>query len=94
MRILASFSIASGYNPPRKSVFEIPAYEKHLNGTSITAAAANVASTMSNDFFTSPAFVGSSTARTQVGNVLVYSMTGQKTAEKALKDAYTNCGGK
>lgn len=91
---LASFSIASGYNPPRKSVFEIPAYEKHLNGTSITAAAANVASTMSNDFFTSPAFVGSSTARTQVGNVLVYSMTGQKTAEKALKDAYTNCGGK
>ena len=49
---------------------------------------------MSNDFFTSPAFVGSSTARTQVGNVLVYSMTGQKTAEKALKDAYTNCGGK
>lgn len=91
---LAAFSIASGYNPPRESTFDIDAYQDHLNGTSITAAAAKVASTMVNDFFTSPAFVGSSTARTQVGNVLVYAMTGQKTPEKALQDAYVNCGGK
>ena len=91
---LAAFSIASGYNPPRESTFDIPEYENHLSGSSITAAAARVASTMVNDFFTSPAFVGSSTARTQVGNVLVYAMTSQKTPEKALSDAYANCGGK
>lgn len=91
---LAAFSIASGYNPPRQSTFDIEAYQDHLNGTSITAAAARAAATMVDDFFTSPALVGSSTARTQVGNVLVYAMTGQKTAEKALADAYVNCGGK
>ncbi len=91
---LASFSIASGYNPPRKSTFEIPAYQSFLNGTSITAVAAKTASTMVDFYFTSPAFVGSSTARDQVGNVIQYALTGQKTAKKALEDAYSNCGGK
>ena len=49
---------------------------------------------MTNDFYTSPAFIGSSEARTQVGNALVYVATGQKAPEKALADAYKNAGGK
>lgn len=90
----ASFAIESGYNPARESVYEIEAYIDHMNGTSITAVAAKVATGLSDRFFVSPAFVGSSTARLQVGNVLLYSMTGAKTPEKALQDAYVNCGGK
>ena len=90
----AAFSIESGYNPSRVSTYEVEKYVEHLEEDSITAVAAKVATTMTNDFFTSPAFVGSSTARTQVGNILVYTLTGQKSAEKALKDGYTNCGGK
>lgn len=90
----AEFSIASGYNPVRVSTFDIDAYADHLAGDSMTALAAACATTMTDDFYTSPAFVGSSTARTQVGNALVFAMTGQKTAEKALQDAYKNCGGK
>lgn len=90
----AEFSIASGYNPVRISTFDIDAYADHLAGDSMTALAAACATTMTDDFYTSPAFVGSSTARTQVGNALVFAMTGQKTAEKALQDAYKNCGGK
>ncbi|MBQ3935108.1 MAG: hypothetical protein II715_04750, partial [Clostridia bacterium] len=90
----AEFSITSGYNPCRKSTFDVEAYQEHLDGDSITAVAASVATTMVDDFFTSPAFVGSSTARTQVGNVIVYVITGQKSAAKALADAYSNCGGK
>ena len=90
----AEFGIASGYNPCRKSTVNVEAYQEHLDGDSITAVAASVATTMVNDFFTSPAFVGSSTARTQVGNVIVYVITGQKSAAKALADAYSNCGGK
>lgn len=89
----ASFAIASGYNPSRNSVYEIEDYAAHIKGTDITAVAAKVASSMSNRFFTSPAFVGSSTARTQVGNVILYAMTGSKTPEKALLDAIANCGG-
>ena len=90
----AEFSITSGYNPCRKSTYDVEAYVEHLDGDSITAVAAKVATTMTDDFFTSPAFVGSSTARTQVGNVIVYTITEQKSPEKALADAYTNCGGK
>lgn len=90
----AEFSIASGYNPCRKSTYDVEAYQEHLESDSITAVAASVATTMTDDFFTSPAFVGSSTAREQVGNVIVYAITGQKSAAKALADAYSNCGGK
>ena len=90
----ATFSIAAGYNPARQSTYEIDAYIDHLNSSAITAVACQVAKTLTDKFFTSPAFVGSSTARTQVGNALSYVITGQKTAEDALLDAYKNCGGK
>jgi hypothetical protein len=49
---------------------------------------------MSDRFYTSPAFKGSSTAREQVGAALVYAIQSQKTAQEALEDAYRNCGGK
>ena len=91
----AAFSIQAGYNPCRKSTYEIPAYEEHLaKNDSITSVACQIARTMTEDFYTSPAFIGSSEARTQVGNALVYAMTGQKEPAKALADAYKNAGGK
>ena len=90
----AAFSIASGYNPCRLSTFENPDYVAHLAKGNITARAAEVAKGLSDRFYTSPAFVGSSTAREQVGTALVFALTGQKTAEQALADAYKNCGGK
>ena len=90
----AAFSIASGYNPSRLSTFENPDYVAHLAKGNITAKAAEVAKGLSDRFYTSPAFVGSSTAREQVGTALVFALTGQKTAEQALADAYKNCGGK
>lgn len=90
----ASFSIAAGYNPSRNSVYEIEAYKKHMSGNSTTAMACKAAMELNDRFFTSPAFVGSSTARTQVGNVLYYVMRGEKNATDALNAAYKNCGGK
>lgn len=90
----AGYAMESGYSPSRASVYEIPQYAQHMNGATITAVAAKVASSLSDRFFVSPAFVGSSTARTQVGNVLLHSMTGRKTPAKALQDAYAYCGGK
>ena len=91
----ATFSIQSGYNPCTQSSYEVEAYIEHLSDPSkITAVACQVAKEMTNDFFTSPAFVGSSTARDQVGNALNFAVTGGKSAENALLDAYKNCGGK
>ncbi|MBO5983031.1 MAG: hypothetical protein J6Q06_04105, partial [Clostridia bacterium] len=84
----------AGYNPCRQASFDVEAYQTHLAKGNITAVAAEVASTMSDRFFTSPAFKGSSTAREQVGTALVYAMQSQKTPEEALEDAYRNCGGK
>ncbi len=90
----AAFATASGYNPSRQSVYENAQYVAELNKGTIVAEAAKAARSMTEWFFTSPAFVGSSTARTQVGNALLYVMQGEKTADKALRDAYRNCGGK
>ena len=90
----AQFSIAAGYNPSRNSVYDIPAYQKHMEGNGMTAMACKAAKDLNDRFFTSPAFVGSSTARTQVGNALYYVMRGEKNADAALSDAYKNCGGK
>lgn len=91
----AAFAQASGYNPARISASE---YLAEAEATDITSVAAKIASSMSDRFFTSPAFsgmdtAGSSEARVQVGNALLYAMTGKKTPEKALADAVAHCGG-
>ena len=90
----AQFSMASGYNPTRKSTFQIEEYEDFLSEkTNIVAVTAGVAAQMTNDFFTSPAFSGSSTARGQMESVLLYVISGQKSGAQALQDALTACGG-
>ncbi|MCR5231722.1 MAG: extracellular solute-binding protein [Acholeplasmatales bacterium] len=89
----ASFSMVSGYNPARLSSFEIEEYEDFLANTKdIAAVTANVASQMTDRFFTSPAFNGSSTARDQMQSVLLYVIKGQKSGQKALADAASACG--
>ena len=90
----AAFSMTSGYNPTRLSTFEIPDYAEFLEGDSIVAVTAGVAATMSDRFYTSPAFSGSSTARDQMEAALLYVIRGQKTGADALTDAYKACGGK
>ncbi|MCM1042650.1 MAG: extracellular solute-binding protein [Corallococcus sp.] len=90
----ATFSQESGYNPVRISTNTIPAYVKHMNSGSITAEAAKVSSTLTEFFFTSPAFKNSSLARDQVGAALQLVIGGSKSGTEALRDAYYNCGGK
>ena len=92
---LCKFSMASGYNPPRASAFEVADYQTFLEDTSnIVAVTANVAKEMTPYYFTSPAFVGSSTARDEMNAALTYVLKGNKTGAKALADAYKNCGGR
>jgi hypothetical protein len=42
-------------------------------------------------YFTSPAFVGSSTARDQVGALLEAVVSGSKTIDQAFSDALAEC---
>lgn len=88
-----SFSMTSGYNPVRNSSFEIDEYADFLTKTdNIVAVTAGIARQMGDRYYTSPAFVGSSVARTQVGAALVNAVTGISTPQKALLEAMQKCG--
>ena len=75
----AEFSMASGYVPVLKSVGQNPVYAEFLasadGGSYISALAAKVCLEQESAYYTSPAFNGSSTARSQVGALLASCLT-------------------
>ena len=71
----AEFSMASGYVPVLKSVAEHPVYkaeflDKANGGDFVAALSAKVCLAQADAYYTSPAFNGSSKARTEVGALL------------------------
>ena len=75
----AEFSMASGYVPVIKSVTDNEVYANFLaqadGGNYVAALSAQVCLSQSDAYYTSPAFVGSSTARDQVGTLLTKCLT-------------------
>lgn len=89
----AKFAGTTGYMPSRKSSYEVDYYKDALKDkTNIVVATVLCAKDMVDFYFTSPAFTGSSTARTQVGSALVYAVMGTKSPQAALADAAKKCG--
>ena len=96
----AEFAIASGYVPVLKSVANHPIYKAELDSADgfnhITALSAKVCLDQADFYYTSPAFVGSSVARSQVGSLIssCLSFTGSNVADKiadAFQDAVDEC---
>jgi hypothetical protein len=96
----AEFAIASGYVPVLKSVSQNPIYAAELESADgfnhTTALSAKVCLEQADYYYTSPAFVGSSVARTQVGNLIAncLTMTGSDVdaqIAKAFQDAVDEC---
>ena len=96
----AEFAIASGYVPVLKSVSQNPIYAAELESADgfnhTTALSAKVCLEQADFYYTSPAFVGSSVARTQVGNLIAncLTMTGSDIdaqIAKAFQDAVDEC---
>ena len=97
----AEFSMASGYVPVLKSVAENPEYAKFIanadGGKYIPALSAKVCLEQESAYYTSPAFNGSSKARSQVGTLLTKCLTIDKDADvdaeikKAFEDAIAEC---
>lgn len=97
----AEFSMTSGYVPVLRSTFEMDAYKEFMNGANtnkegIAALSAKICMEQEQSYFTSPAFVGSSDARDQVGKLLVaYVSAAENASEAELKklftDAYDRC---
>ncbi len=75
----AEFSMASGYVPVIKSVTDNEVYANFLaqadGGNYIAALSSQVCLSQSDAYYTSPAFVGSSTARDQVAALLTKCLT-------------------
>ncbi len=102
----AKFAKASGYNPMRSDVYAVDSYAQFLEGVDpetgddltgaqlVVSKSAKAATALTERFYTSPAFVGSSTARQQMTSVVQRVLLGQRDAKTALEEAYKNCGGK
>ena len=84
----AEFSMASGYMPVLKSVVDNPNYAAWLakgNGYEyLVAKCVQVGIDGRDDYFVSPAFNGSSTARTQAGSLLLKCLSGEAADDKAV----------
>lgn len=96
----AEWGIQSGYVPVINSVNENETYKEHLAKADdpstdlkarVTAQAAKLCLQQTSYYYTSPAFVGSSTARTQVGNLLTQVFQGKSDIPTAFKDAIDAC---
>ncbi len=89
----AEFSMASGYVPVLKSVAENPVYADFLSkangGEHIAALSAKICMEQEHAYYTSPAFVGSSDARDEVGMLMQTCLLDTRTdVDAVLDDAF------
>lgn len=95
-QILAAVAQEQGYCSPMDNTAElVEEYAAFLNSSDLVAQSTKIAEQLSTSgkLFTSPAFVGSSEARTQVGNALLFVLQGISDGSSALREAYNNCAG-
>ena len=86
----AAYSILTGYEPVKSSSYLTQSYQAHLNKTpaDLFTKVANLTQTLQEDYFVSPAFIGSATSRTQVGGIITQVLLRKKSVDAAFKDAY------
>lgn len=91
----AEYSMTSGYAPVIQSAYDNPIYDSFLRLANTTnnlqAASVKQSIAQRNLYFSSPVFIGSSTARDQVGDLLVACVNGTKTIDLAFSDALYQC---
>ncbi|WP_026400084.1 extracellular solute-binding protein [Acholeplasma equifetale] len=86
------WAMNTGYLPVRESGYNHPTYQSFLNNPTADqkyiSMAANAAYLQFDHFYYDPAFIGSSRARTAVGDALERIMLGDGNIAAALEDAY------
>ena len=94
VNLQAAFADASGYVPVLKSVSDVPTFAAKLNaangGNNIAYLSMKVCLEQESYYYTSPAFNGSSTARSQVGTLLSKCLAANDNGnvDKMIKDAF------
>ena len=91
----AEFSSASGYIPVLETIESNEIYQADMaaadGGDKIAFLSVKVAMQSKNAYYTSPAFVGSTEARDQVGLLMQAVFTDAKSIDRAFKDAIAEC---
>lgn len=91
----AEFSFDSGYAPVIKTATENEIYQEGIAEAdgydNLIQQAVKTCMANSDSYFTSPAFVGSSRARDEVGKLMAAVFSGTKTVDAAFKSAVSTC---
>lgn len=89
-----SLALENSYDPVRKSSYETTEYKTWISyagrGT-LSYDIPAITSTLKEYYMTSPSFVGSGTARTEIGSILKYVVNQGQSIETAFETAMNKC---
>jgi multiple sugar transport system substrate-binding protein len=88
----ADLALENSYDPIRISSYDTTSYKNWLShkGEGLSYDIPAITATLKNSYMTSDVFVGSSTARDEIGNVLAYVVNNNMTVDQAFDLAYKN----
>ena len=89
----ASVALENSYDPVRVSSYTSPEYEQWISnaGLALKYDIPNITRTLKDYYITSPVFIGSSTARKEIGSIISYMYSSKMSADKAFETALDNC---
>ena len=88
-----ALALENSYDPVRKSCYNTQAYKDWIAmaGQGLKYDIPAQTSKLTSYYMTSPVFIGSGTARNEIGNILAYHYLGNKTIDQAFEQAYNIC---
>ena len=89
----AALALENSYDPVRKSSYETQAYQEWLmyEGQGLKYDIPAMTARLKENYITSPVFIGSSTAREEIGNIISYVYASDYTVKKAFEKAISKC---
>jgi len=86
------YAVSTGYQPVRLSSYETETYKDFSHETTnLMNKVASLSSSLLDSYFNSPVFVGSATARKEVGSLVTSVLLGSKSVDDAFTQALSNC---
>ena len=89
----AKVALENSYDPVRISSYETPEYKQwtDMAGSGLKYDIPAMTATLKNYYITSPVFIGSSTARNEIGNIISYIYSSHYSVDRAFEIAIDNC---
>ena len=89
----AALALENSYDPIRISSYETEQYKKWIGnaGQGLKYDIPAITATLKNYYYTSPTFVGSGTARTEIGSLIKYTYLNNRTIDDAFAYAFGQC---